>query len=88
MAALRDITFFAAVIVGVIGAWVHGFASANWGWGPTQPLILGVGLAALLSVLAFLPTDQSKRMQGAIDVAALNFIIGVGFGLLVPYFAA
>jgi hypothetical protein len=86
--ALWGFAFVAAFILGVIGAWVYGYASGTWGWGPSQCLILGVGLAAVLSVLAFLPTYQGKRMQGALDVAALTFIIGVGFGLLVPFFAS
>lgn len=86
-AALWGFAFVAALILGVIGAWVYGFVSADWGWGPTEYFLLGAGLAALLSVLAFLPFYEGKRMRGALDITALNVIVGVGFGVLVPYFA-
>lgn len=78
----------AAFILGVIGAWVYEYVSTNWGWGPTEYLLLGVGLAAILSILAFLPLYQGKRMTGAADISSLNFIVGVGYGLLVPWFVA
>jgi len=87
-AALWGFAFVAAIILGVIGAWVYGFVSVNWGWGPAEYFILGAGLATLLSVLALLPFYEGKRMKGALDISALNFIVGVGFGVLVPYVAA
>lgn len=79
-------SLFLAIIAGVIGAWVYGYVSSTWGWDATAFLLLGLGLAAILSVLAFLPLYQGKRMTGAVDVSILNFIVGVGFGVLVPYF--
>lgn len=86
-AALWGFAFLAAFIVGVVGAWVYDYMRANWGWGPTEYLLLGVGLAAVLGILTLLPVYQGKRMQGALDISILNFIVGAGFGLLVPYFA-
>ena len=87
-AALWGFAFLMAFIIGVIGAWVYGYVGGTWGWGSTEYLLLGVGLAAVLSVLTVLPIYSGKRMPGALDISVLNFIVGVGFGFLVPYFAA
>ncbi len=87
-AAMWGFAVLAALILGVIGAWVYSYVGAAWAWGPTQYLLLGIGLAAVLSVLSFLPLYGGKKMQGALDISVLNFIVGVGLGMLVPYFAA
>lgn len=73
--------------LGVVAAWVYDFVRTNWGWSSTTYLALAVGLAILLSVLAFLPVYGGKRMVVAPEISALNLIVGVGFGLLVPWIA-
>lgn len=55
--------------------------------GKAWALLLGPGLAVVLSGLAFLPIYQGTRMTGAVDVSILNLIVGVGFGFLIPFVA-
>lgn len=76
-----------AILLGLIAAWVYDFLASTSGWGSTAYLALAIGLAVVLSVLAYLPLYRGKRMENALEVSLLNFVVGIGFGLLVPWFA-
>jgi hypothetical protein len=76
------------IFLGVLAAWAYDFVSRSWGWGPTAFLAAGVGVAVLLSIFAYLPFYDGKRMEVALEISILNFVVLVGFGLLVPLFAA
>lgn len=74
-----------SLFIGVLAAWVYGFVTSSWSWGAREYLILALGLASALSVLAFLPLyGTGKGHILAIPYAILNFVDAIGFSLIIP----
>ncbi len=74
-----------SLFVGVLAVWVYGFVTSHWSWGSQEYLALALGLAIVLSVLAFLPLyGTSKGHALAVPYTILNFVDAVGFSLIIP----
>ena len=74
-----------SLFVGVLAVWVYGFVTSNWSWGTHEYLIFALGLALVLSVLAFLPLyENGKGHILAVPYTILNFVDAIGFSLIIP----
>lgn len=74
-----------SLFVGILAVWVYGFVTSNWSWGAREYLILAIGIALALSVLAFLPLyGTSKGHVLAVPYTVLNFVDAIGFSLIIP----
>lgn len=74
-----------SLFVGVLAVLVYGFVTSSWSWGAHDYLILALGLASVLSVLAFLPLyGTGKGHILAVPYTILNFVDAIGFSLIIP----
>lgn len=77
-----------SMVFGVICALGFAYVSSNFGWGVREPLLLAIGLAAALTVLAYLPLFEFSRFAPYAHLySALNFAFALGFGYAVPKLA-
>jgi|GEM_PF-5803291 len=73
-----------ALAFGLVAAFAYSFTRAQWTWGAGQYLLLAVSLAAVLTIMEFLPIYGKGFAPHWQAYAALNFIFALGFGYLVP----
>ncbi len=76
-----------SLVFGVAATWTYGFLSGRFGWGLPQYLGLALGLAAALTVLAYLKLYGGQAHPYATEWLGLNFAFAAGFGYLVPTLA-
>ena len=75
---------FSAIVFGFIAKGVYLWMTARWTQtGTSLCLWLALGLAAVLSVGAFVGLPMMKR-GGALEFTAINFLWAGGFGWLLP----
>ncbi len=73
------------LVVGIMGVWLWNLATAKWSWESTQYLMLIMGIAVGLSVLAFMPVyGGGKGHAMAIPFTVLNFVQAVYFSVMIP----
>lgn len=79
--------FFMAALIGVVAVVVYGFLASHLGVGALAFLVLAIGLAVLLSSVAMATGPRGKPMPLGLELSALNFIVALGFGIVVPVLA-
>lgn len=73
-----------SLVFGVAATWVYGVVSGRFGWGLPQYLGLALGLAVVLTVLAYMKLYGGEAHPYATEWLGLNFAFAVGFGYLIP----
>ncbi len=76
-----------SLVFGLLAAWVYDFVATKWNWGMPQYLGLAVGLAVVLTVLAYMKIYGGQSHPYAAEWLGLNFAYAVGFGYLIPTLA-
>lgn len=73
------------LVAGVMGVWLWNLATAKWSWESSQYLMLTVGIAVGMSVLAFMPVyGNGKGHAMAIPFTVLNFVEAIYFPMVIP----
>ncbi len=73
-----------SLVFGVVATWVYDFVATKWNWGMAQYLTLAMGLAVVLTVLAYLKIYGGHSHPFATEWLGLNFAFAAGFGYLIP----
>lgn len=77
-----------SMVFGVLCAVGFSYVSTNFNWGIREPLLLAIGLAITLTVLAYMPLFEFSRFAPYAHLySALNFAFALGFGYAVPKLA-
>ncbi len=87
MTALQEAAIWGgcSLMVGIVGVWLWNNATTKWSWDSGQYMMLTLGVAVALSVLAFMPIyGNSKGHPMAIPFTALNFVQAIYFPLMIP----
>lgn len=74
-----------SIVFGVAAAFAYVVLNGSFSIGPTGYTVLALGIAAVLTVMEFLPVYGSSAFAPHWQTyAALNFIYALGFGLMIP----
>ncbi len=72
-----------SLVVGIMGVWLWNLATSRWSWASSQYMMLTLGIAVALSVLAFLPLyGEGKGHPMAVPITALNFVEAIYFPVI------
>ena len=75
----------ASIVFGIAAAFAYAVMDSSFNIGPTGYTALALGIAAVLTVMEFLPIYGGSAFAPHWQTyAALNFIYALGFGLMIP----
>jgi len=77
------IWFGCSIVVGIMGVWLWNLVTSRWSWESSQYMMVTLGIAVALSVLAFMPLyGEGKGHAMAVPITVLNFVEAIYFPVI------